>query len=79
MLVIGIGIGFILTSVLDHYLSKKKLSLNYGLLAIIVIGLWVIYSAVGIFIGPSYTKDNGNVCQGFKYGFHICSGDINAE
>lgn len=79
MIVIGIIIGFILTSIFDHYLAKKRLSLNYGLLAGIVIGLWVIYNAVGIFIGPRYTKDNGNVCQGFKYGFHICSGDINAE
>lgn len=79
MLVIGIGIGFILTSILDNYLAKKRLSLNYKLLAVIVFVLWFIYSAVGIFIGPSYTKDNENVCQGFKYGFHICSGDINAE
>lgn len=79
MLVIGIGLGFILTSLLDHYLTKKRLSLNYGLLAVIVLSLWLVYSAVGMFIGPRYTKDNGNVCQGFKYGIHICSGDINAE
>ena len=78
-MLVGIGIGFIFTSILDYYLAKKRLSLNYGLLAIIVSSLWFIYSAIGIFIGSSYTKDNGNVCQGFKYGIHICSGDINAE
>lgn len=79
MLVIGIGIGFILTSLLDYCLARKRLALNYKLLAIIVLCLWLIYSVAGIFIGPKYIKDNGNTCQGFKYGFRICTGNINAE
>lgn len=79
MLVIGIGIGFILTSILDNYLRKKGLILNYKFLAIIILGLWFIYSFVGFFLGTEYAKDNGNVCKGFEYGIQVCHGDINAE
>lgn len=70
MLVIGIILGFIVTSMLDNYLQKKRLILNYKLLAVIVVILWFIYSLIGLFFETNYT--NNNICKGFEYGIQIC-------
>ena len=83
---IGIAIGITITLLvvkLRNYLIRNNLSLDWSWilsrLAIVLLIIYFIYSSIGIFAGPEYTKPNGNVCRGYKYGFQICSGDINAE
>lgn len=86
---IGIAIGITITLLvvkLKNYLIRNNLSLDWpwilsrlAFILLILIIIHFIYSSIGIFIGPEYTKSTGNVCRGYKYGFKICSGDINAE
>lgn len=85
-IIIGIIIGIILTLLIisiQHYLKTNHLKLKWKNLFIafgcLIIIVHLIYSTIGIFVGPEYTKSNGNVCKGYKYGWQICSGDINAE
>lgn len=49
-----------------------------GLISIVAV-VYIIYSMVGMTIAPEYTKPNGNVCKGYKYGIQVCSGNINVE
>ena len=83
---IGIAIGITITLLvvkLRNYMIRNNLSLDWpwilSRLAIVLFIIYFIYSSIGIFVAPEYTKPNGNVCRGYKYGFKICSGDINAE
>lgn len=85
-IIIGIIIGVILTLLIvsiQRYLKTNHLKLKW-LNVFIALGCLIfiahfIYSTIGIFTQPEYTKSNGNVCKGFKYGWKVCSGDINAE
>lgn len=68
----------------QKYLSEKHIRFRWdrliGTAIVILIIIYGIYSMVGILTTPTYTKPNGNVCSvGYKYGFKICSGNINAE
>jgi len=82
--------GFILGSIITililtikNYLKINHLELEWKnifiALVIFSVIIYLIYSFIGITIGPMYEKTNGNVCKGYKYGWKICSGDINAE
>lgn len=86
MIIIGIAIGVILTIIIihiQHYLKANHLVMNWKnlfiALVILLLTVYLIYSFIGIAFGPKYTKSNGNVCKGYKYGIKVCSGDINAE
>lgn len=67
----------------QRYLSEHHLKFHWDYLISalfsILIVIYIIYSMAGIITAPEYTKSNGNVCKGYKYGIQICSGDINAE
>lgn len=83
---IGILIGVLITRIvirIENQLKKENRVINWRMvcstLAAIGIVIWLIYSFIGMAVAPEYTKPNGNVCKGFKYGMQICSGDINAE
>ena len=83
---IGIAIGITITLLvvkLRNYLIRNNLSLDWpwiwSRLAIILVIIYLIYSAFGIISNNQFTKSNGNICRGYRYGLHICSGDINAE
>lgn len=85
-ILIGFLIGVALTRIvikIENELKKENLVINwkkvFATFATIGIIIWIIYSFIGMAIAPEYTKPNGNICKGFKYGIQICSGDINAE
>lgn len=85
-IIIGIIIGSMITLLIisiHHYLKANHLRMNWKnlfiALGILVLILYLIYSFIGMTFGPEYTKSNGNVCKGYKYGIKICTGDINAE
>lgn len=85
-IIIGIIIGIILTLLiisLNNYLRINHLKLKWKNILIalgcLFMAIYLIYSFIGILTQPQYTKSNGNVCKGYKYGIQICSGDINAE
>lgn len=85
-ILLGIGIGIMLALIIvkiQNYLIKNHLMIRWNniLIAIFILTItgWLIYSFIGMTIGPEYTKTNGNVCKGYKYGMQICHGDINAE
>lgn len=85
MLILGIFIGIVLTLIVVisiyvrvNHLHMKWKNLFIGLTIIAVVA-HLVYSFIGIATQPEYTKPNGNVCKGYKYGWKICSGDINAE
>mgnify|MGYP006988882923 CR=1 FL=1 len=67
----------------QRYLSEHHLSFHWdyliSALIIILITIHTIYSMVGIITTPEYTKPNGNICKGYKYGWNVCSGNINLE
>lgn len=77
-ILIGIVIGLILSKLL-RYLKRNHLKRKWKNIIIVLIIIHFIYSCVGILVSPGYIKSNGNVCRGFNYGIHMCSGDINAE
>lgn len=82
MLVLGIFIGIILTLIIisiRSYLKVNHLKMEWKNVILALVIIHLIYSFVGIIFAPEYTKPNGNVCKGYKYGWKICSGDINAE
>lgn len=83
---LGIIIGALLTLLIisiNGYLKINHLKLKWKnifiALGCLIIIAYLIYSTIGIFVSPEYTRPNGNVCKGFKYGLKVCSGDINAE
>lgn len=85
-IIIGIIIGTLLTLLIisiQHYLKTNHLKLKWKNLFIalgcLIIIVHLVYSFIGILTEPEYTKTNGNVCKGYKYGWKVCSGDINAE
>jgi uncharacterized protein YneF (UPF0154 family) len=85
-IIIGIIIGALITLLIvsiQYYLKTNHLKLKWKNLFIalgcLIIIAYLIYSFIGMVIAPKYTKSNGNVCKGFKYGIQVCSGDINAE
>lgn len=85
-IIIGIIIGTVLTLLIisvQHYLKTNHLKLKWKNLFIalgcLIIIAHLVYSFIGILAAPEYTKPNGNVCKGYKYGWKVCSGDINAE
>jgi len=85
-ILLGFVIGSLLTLLIisiKHYLRRNHLKIRWNnvLIAIFVLVIvgWTVYSFIGMAVGPEYTKSNGNVCKGYKYGMKICSGDINAE
>lgn len=85
-IIIGIIIEALITLLIvsiQHYLKTNHLKLKWKNLLIalgcLIIIVHFIYSLIGILIAPEYTKPNGNVCKGYKYGWKACSGDINAE
>lgn len=75
---IGIIIGILLTQ-LNKYLKRNHINLRWKNIILFLMIIHFIYSCIGIIASPGYTKANGNVCRGFNYGIHMCSGDINAE
>lgn len=82
MFIIGLIIGIILTLIIISvraYLKANHLKMKWGNVILALIIVWLIYSFLGMTFAPEYTKPNGNVCKGYKYGLKICSGDINAE
>ena len=57
----------------------KRKRFRWELIVGLVLFAWIIYSIVGIVFGPEKTKENGNVCKGYNYGFKVCYGDINLD
>ena len=57
----------------------KKRRFKWELVVGMVLFAWIIYSLIGITFGPEKTKENGNVCKGYDYGFKVCRGDINKD
>ncbi len=85
-IIIGMIIGIILTLIIlaiQHYLKDNNLRINWKnvliALGVILIIVWLIYNFMSLTIGPEYTKSNGNICKGYRYGLKICWGDINVE
>lgn len=58
-------------------MKNKNIKLKFVIKLLLII--WIIYSFIGIIASSEYVKPNGNVCRGYKYGWKICGGDINAE
>ena len=70
-------------TIIQKQLDEKRLIFHWKKVFIqlitIVITVFIVYSVVGLITEDEYIKPNGNVCRGYRYGIHICSGDINAE
>lgn len=86
MMIASIILGSIITILIlkiNNYLITNHLKLEWKnlfiALAVFSLIIHLIYSFIGMAVGPTYQKANGNVCKGYKYGWKVCSGDINAE
>lgn len=85
-IIIGMIIGIVITLVIvriKYYLEVNHLIMNWKklfiALIIVCLILYLIYCLIGLIFGTSYTKPNGNVCRGYKYGIKVCTGNINIE
>lgn len=53
--------------------------IKWGNITKLLIAAFLVISFIGMITCKPYTKENGNVCKGYKYAMQICSGDIDLE
>lgn len=56
-------------------MKKKVIRVKWKNICITLMLAWIIYSFIGMIIGPELEKENDSICKGFKYGFKICVGN----